>query len=30
MIPLLAEQGIHTLAQARDAAQRTAMARVRY
>jgi DNA polymerase III subunit epsilon len=30
LIPLLAEQGIHTLGQARDAAQKTFYARVRY
>ena len=30
LVPLLAERGIHTLAQARDAAQRTYYARVRY
>lgn len=30
MIPLLAEKGIHTLGQAREAAQRTYFARVRY
>ena len=30
LLPRLAEQGIHTLGQARDAAQRTYYARVRY
>lgn len=30
LVPLLAERGIHTLAQARDAAQQTYYARVRY
>jgi DNA polymerase-3 subunit epsilon len=30
MIPLLAEKGIHTLAQAREAAQKTYLARVQY
>jgi DNA polymerase-3 subunit epsilon len=30
MIPLLAEQGIHTLGQAREAAQKTYLARVSY
>ena len=30
LVPLLAEQGIHTLGQAREAAQRTFYARVRY
>jgi DNA polymerase-3 subunit epsilon len=30
MIPLLAEKGIHTLGQAREAAQKTYYARVKY
>ena len=30
LIPLLAERGIHTLGQAREAAQQTYYARVRY
>jgi DNA polymerase-3 subunit epsilon len=30
LIPLLAERGIHTLAQAREAAQKTYYARLRY
>ena len=30
LIPLLAEKGIHTLGQARDAAQQTYYSRVRY
>lgn len=30
MIPLLAEKGIHTLGQAREAAQKTNLARVTY
>ena len=30
LLPLLAEKGIHTLGQARDAAQQTYYARIRY
>jgi DNA polymerase-3 subunit epsilon len=30
LVPLLAEKGIHTLGQARDAAQKTYFARVKY
>jgi len=30
LIPLLAEQGIHTLGQAREAAQQTYYARLKY
>ena len=30
LIPLLAEKGIHTLGQAREAAQKTYYARIRY
>ena len=30
LIPLLAEKGIHTLSQAREAAQKTYYARIRY
>ena len=30
LIPLLADQGIHTLAQAREAAQKTYYARIKY